>query len=452
MTIWNGLSGVDTSLSVKQEIQYIVQPGGKLIGTIRVPGDKSISHRAIMLGAIADGVTEVTGFLEGEDALATLSAFRKMGVMIEGPKNGCITVHGVGMHGLSLPTDTLDLGNSGTSIRLLCGLLAGQKFNTILKGDDSLAKRPMGRVIDPLVEMGAVIGSDKGKVPLYVQGGKDLSAITYELPMASAQVKSCLLFAGMYAKGKTIITEPAPTRDHSERMLTGMGYPIQVDGNKVTIEGGGKLTATEIDVPSDISSATFFIVGATIAKGSDITLKHVGINPTRTGVINILRQMGANITISNERKTGGEPVADIRVRYAVLNGIDVPVEQVPLAIDEFPAIFIAAACADGVTVLTGAEELRVKESDRIKAMADGLKLLGIDASATHDGMIIYGGMIGSGEVDSYGDHRIAMSFAIAGLQAGGTIVIRNCTNVKTSFPNFVDLATDAGLVIEEHDD
>jgi 3-phosphoshikimate 1-carboxyvinyltransferase len=427
LTIWNGLSGVDTSLSVKQKIQYIVQPGGKLIGTIRVPGDKSISHRAIMLGAIADGVTEVTGFLEGEDALATLSAFRKMGVMIEGPKNGSITVHGVGMHGLSLPKDTLDL-------------------------DDSLAKRPMGRVIDPLVEMGAIIGSDKGKVPLYVQGGKDLSAITYELPMASAQVKSCLLFAGMYAKGKTIIIEPAPTRDHSERMLTGMGYPIKVDGNKVTIEGGGKLTATEIDVPSDISSATFFIVGATIAKDSDITLKHVGINPTRIGVINILRQMGADITISNERKTGGEPVADIRVRYAVLKGIDVPVEQVPLAIDEFPAIFIAAACAEGVTVLTGAEELRVKESDRIKAMADGLKLLGIDASATHDGMIIYGGMIGSGEVDSLGDHRIAMSFAIAGLQAGGTIVIRNCTNVKTSFPNFVELAMDAGLAIEEHDE
>ena len=439
-------------LSAKQEIKYIVQPGGKLIGTIRVPGDKSISHRAIMLGAIADGVTEVTGFLEGEDALATLSAFRKMGVMIEGPRNGCVTVHGVGMHGLSLPEDTLDLGNSGTSIRLLCGLLAGQKFNTTLKGDDSLAKRPMGRVIDPLTEMGAIIGSDEGKVPLYLEGGNVLSAITYELPMASAQVKSCLLLAGMYAKGKTTITEPAPTRDHSERMLAGMGYPIEVNGNKVIIEGGGKLSATGIDIPSDISSATFFIVGATIAIGSDITLTHVGINPTRTGVINILHQMGADITISNERETGGEPVADIRVRYAVLKGIDIPVEQVPLAIDEFPAIFIAAACAEGVTVLTGAQELRVKESDRIKAMADGLKLLGIDASATHDGMIIYGGLIGSGEVDSLGDHRIAMSFAIAGLQAGGTIVIRNCINVKTSFPNFVELATHVGLSIEEHDD
>ena len=443
---------MDKSLSAKEEIKYIVQPGGKLIGTIRVPGDKSISHRAIMLSAIADGVTEITGFLEGEDALATLSAFRKMGVMIEGPKNGCVTVHGVGMHGLSLPEDTLDLGNSGTSIRLLCGLLAGQKFNTILKGDDSLAMRPMGRVIDPLTEMGAVIGSDEGKVPLHLEGGKVLSAITYELPMASAQVKSCLLLAGMYAKGKTTITEPAPTRDHSEKMLAGMGYPIEVDGNKVIIEGGGKLSATGIDIPSDISSATFFIVGATIAKGSDVTLKHVGINPTRIGVINILLQMGADITISNERETGGEPVADIRVRYAVLEGIDIPVGQVPLAIDEFPAIFIAAACAEGVTVLTGAEELRVKESDRIKAMADGLKLLGIDASATHDGMIIYGGLIGSGEVDSLGDHRIAMSFAIAALQAGGTIIIRNCLNVKTSFPNFVELATHVGLAIEEHDD
>ena len=443
---------MDKSLSAKEEIKYIVQPGGKLIGTIRVPGDKSISHRAIMLSAIADGVTEITGFLEGEDALATLSAFRKMGVIIEGPKNGRVTVHGVGMHGLSSPEDRLDLGNSGTSIRLLCGLLAGQKFNTILKGDDSLAMRPMGRVIDPLTEMGAVIGSDEGKVPLHLEGGKVLSAITYELPMASAQVKSCLLLAGMYAKGKTTITEPAPTRDHSEKMLAGMGYPIEVDGNKVIIEGGGKLSATGIDIPSDISSATFFIVGATIAKGSDVTLKHVGINPTRTGVINILLQMGADITISNERETGGEPVADIRVRYAVLEGIDIPVGQVPLAIDEFPAIFIAAACAEGVTVLTGAEELRVKESDRIKAMADGLKLLGIDASATHDGMIIYGGLIGSGEVDSLGDHRIAMSFAIAALQAGGTIVIRNCLNVKTSFTNFVELATHVGLAIEEHDD
>jgi len=438
-------------VSGQQQKQYIVQPGGKLTGELRVPGDKSISHRSIMLGAIAEGVTQVTGFLEGEDALATLTAFREMGVKIEGPEAGRVTIHGVGMNGLTLPENALDLGNSGTSIRLLSGLLAGQNFNTVLKGDSSLAKRPMGRVIDPLAKMGAVIGSHEGKLPLHVQGGNTLYAIAYELPMASAQVKSCLLLAGMYAKGKTIIVEPAPTRDHSERMLAGMSYPVEVDGNKITIEGGGRLLATDIDVPSDISSATFFMVGAAIAPDSDITLRHVGINPTRIGVINILKLMGANITLSNEAVTGGEPVADIRVRYAPLKGIQIPVEQVPLAIDEFPAIFIAAACADGQTVLTGAEELRVKESDRIQAMADGLTILGIDATATDDGMIIEGGTIGSGEVDSLGDHRIAMSFAIAGLQAGGTIIIKDCANVATSFPNFVELASTSGLVLDELD-
>ncbi len=439
-------------MSAEQEKQYIVQPGGKLNGDIRVPGDKSISHRSIMLGAVAEGITEVSGFLEGEDALATVSAFREMGVKIEGPTEGRVTVHGVGLGGLTLPENALDLGNSGTSIRLLCGLLAGQNFNTVLKGDSSLAKRPMGRVIDPLAKMGAVIGSNEGKLPLHVQGGNTLYAIAYELPMASAQVKSCLLLAGMYAKGKTTIVEPAPTRDHTERMLAGMGYPITVNGPTVTIEGGGTLTGTQIDVPADISSATFFMVGASIAKGSDITLKHVGINPTRTGVINILTLMGADITISNEAETGGEAVADIRVRYAPLKGINIPVEQVPLAIDEFPAIFIAAACAEGRTVLTGAEELRVKESDRIQAMADGLTILGIDAKATDDGIIIEGGTIGSGEIESHDDHRIAMAFAMAGLQAGGTIVIKDCANVATSFPNFVALASKAGLTIDELDD
>jgi 3-phosphoshikimate 1-carboxyvinyltransferase len=438
-------------VSGQQRKQYIIQPGGKLTGDIRVPGDKSISHRAIMLGAIAEGVTEVTGFLESEDALATLTAFREMGVKIEGPDKGRVTVHGVGLNGLTLPENALDLGNSGTSIRLLCGLLAGQNFNTVLKGDASLAQRPMGRVIDPLAKMGAVIGSREGKLPLHVQGGNTLYAIAYELPMASAQVKSCLLLAAMYAKGKTTIVEPAPTRDHSERMLAGMSYPIEVDGSKVIIEGGGKLLATNIDVPADISSATFFMVGAVIATGSDITLRHVGINPTRFGVINILRLMGADITLSNEVTTGGEPVADIRVRYAPLKGIQIPIEQVPLAIDEFPAIFIAAACATGQTVLTGAEELRVKESDRIQAMAEGLAILGIDATATEDGIIIEGGTIGSGEIDSLGDHRIAMSFAIAGLRAGGTVVINNCANVATSFPNFVALATSTGLILEEID-
>jgi len=431
---------------------YVVQPGGKLQGTIRVPGDKSISHRSIMLGSLAEGTTKVTGFLEGEDALATLATFRAMGVKIDGPEDGKVTVHGVGMHGLKAPEQDIYLGNSGTSIRLLSGLLSGQGFELTLTGDKSLSGRPMKRVTDPLATMGAVIESNGGKPPLTIKASNQLKGITYTLPMASAQVKSCLLLAGLYAEGKTTVTEPAPTRDHTERMLKGMGYEVDVQGDTVSVEGGGKLTATTIDVPADISSATFFMVGAAIAEGSDITLTHVGINPTRVGVINILRLMGADISLSNEKVTGGEPVADIRVKYAPLKGINIPEDQVPLAIDEFPALFIAAACADGQTVLTGAEELRVKESDRIQAMADGLQTLGIDAESTLDGIIINGGIIGSGEVESHDDHRIAMSFAIAGLQAGGTVHINDCANVATSFPDFVGLAKSSGLDIEEVDE
>jgi len=431
---------------------YIVQPGGSLKGTIRVPGDKSISHRSIMLGSLAEGVTEVTGFLEGDDALATLACFRAMGVQIDGPKDGKVTVHGVGMHGLAASKEDVYLGNSGTSIRLLSGLLAGQNFESTLTGDKSLSGRPMKRVTDPLAQMGAVIENNEGKPPLKIKANNKLKGITYTLPMASAQVKSCILLAGMYAEGKTIVTEPAPTRDHTERMLSGMGYEVDVQGDTVSIEGGGKLTASNIDVPADISSATFFMVGAAISEGSDLTLTHVGVNPTRIGVINILRLMGADISLSNEKMTGGEPVADIRIKYAPLKGINIPEDQVPLAIDEFPALFVAAACASGQTVLTGAEELRVKESDRIQAMADGLTILGIDAQSTTDGIIINGGVIGSGEVESHDDHRIAMSFAIAGLQAGGTIQINDCANVATSFPNFVELANEVGLDLEEIDE
>jgi 3-phosphoshikimate 1-carboxyvinyltransferase len=442
---------VNNSVSGQQDRKFVVQAGGQLTGSFRVPGDKSISHRSIMLGSLAEGITEVTGFLEGEDALATLAAFRAMGVNIDGPVEGKVTVHGVGMHGLRAPEKDVYVGNSGTSIRLLSGLLSGQSFDVTMTGDKSLSVRPMRRVTDPLALMGAKIDSADGKPPLTIHGGNKLKAIEYDLPMASAQVKSCLLLAGMYAEGTTSVTEPAPTRDHTERMLQGMGYPVEVQGNRISIKGGGKLTATSIDVPGDISSATFFIVGAAIAPGSDITLQHVGINPTRIGVINILRQMGADISLSNETLTGGEPVADIRVRYAPLTGINIPQDQVPLAIDEFPAIFIAAACAEGRTVLTGAEELRVKESDRIQVMADGLQTLGIDAQPTPDGMIIEGGVIGSGEVDSHGDHRIAMSFAMAALQAGGAIQINDCANVSTSFPNFVELATNSGLQIDAFD-
>lgn len=429
-----------------QEITYVVKPGGQVHGELRVPGDKSISHRSIMLGSLADGVTEVEGFLEGEDALATLQAFRDMGVVIEGPHHGRVKIHGVGLHGLQPPPGPLYVGNSGTSMRLLSGLLAGQSFDAVLTGDESLSKRPMNRVANPLREMGAVIDTAEGGLPpLHIHGGHSLKAIDYQMPMASAQVKSCVLLAGLYAEGTTQVTEPAPTRDHTERMLNGFGYPVKKEGASSSLSSGGRLTATKIEVPADISSATFFMVAAAIAPGSDVTLTHVGINPTRDGVINILRLMGADITLANQREVGGEPVADIRIRYAPLTGIHIPEDQVPLAIDEFPALFIAAACAEGKTVLTGAEELRVKESDRIQVMADGLITLGVNAVATPDGIEIIGGAIGGGEVESHGDHRIAMSFTIAGLRASDEIVIKNCANVATSFPTFVSLAQTAGL-------
>ena len=430
--------------------RFSVAPGGKLTGRIRVPGDKSISHRSIMLGSLAEGVTEVSGFLEGEDNLATLEAFRSMGVSIEGPHAGRVIIHGVGLQGLKQPAKDLYVGNSGTSIRLLSGLLAAQNFDSTLTGDTSLSSRPMRRVTEPLAAMGArVETTEAGTPPLRIQGNSSLKGIDYEMPVASAQVKSCLLLAGLYAEGKTCVTEPAPTRDHTERMLQGFGYPVERNGNKICIASGGKLTATTIDVPADISSSAFFLVGASIATGSDLWLEHVGINPTRIGVINILRRMGAAIELSNERNVGGEPVADIHVQGAQLHGIQIPEDQVPLAIDEFPALFVAAACAEGKTVLTGARELRVKESDRIQVMADGLQTLGIDAQPTEDGMVLQGGSIGSGMVHSQGDHRIAMAFTMAALRAQGTIEIENCANVKTSFPGFVSLAGQAGLTLNE---
>lgn len=435
-------------MSASDSLDYYVNPGGSLRGRIRVPGDKSISHRAIMLGSIAEGVTEVSGFLEGEDNLATLAAFQAMGVQIEGPDQGRLLIHGVGMHGLRSPEKPLYLGNSGTSMRLLAGLLAGQAFDIELRGDESLSRRPMKRATEPLRSMGTVIDtSPSGTPPLRITGGQRLSGISYALPVASAQVKSCLLLAGLYAQGQTCITEPAPTRDHTERMLQAFSYPVQRDGNRVCIIGGGKLTAAMIDVPADISSAAFFMVGASIAPGSNITLEQVGINPTRLGVITILRLMGANIELRNERLLGGEPVADVRVCSSDLQGITIPLDQVPLAIDEFPALFIAAACAKGTTVLSGAAELRVKESDRIQVMANGLQALGIAAHPTPDGMLIQGGCLTGGEVDSGGDHRIAMAFAMAALRATDTITIKDCTNVQTSFPDFTRLARVAGLDI-----
>lgn len=431
---------------------YIIQPGGKLTGKIKVPGDKSVSHRSIMLGSLVEGEVEVTGFLEGEDALATLNAFRAMGVDIEGPKNGRVLIHGVGMHGLKAPGKALDLGNSGTSMRLLTGLMAGQKFDSILTGDSSLSSRPMRRVTSPVTGMGAKIDADvDGTAPLKITGNNTLKGISYSLPVASAQIKSCLLLAGLYAKGKTCVTEPAPTRDHTERMLKGLGYEVEVKGSTICLEGGGKLSAANInnvlEVPADISSAAFFLVGASIAPGSELVLRQTGINPTRTGVIDILKLMGADIEVLTESIVCGEPVADIKVKHATLKGINIPESLVPLAIDEFPAIFIAAACAQGTTVLTGAEELRVKESDRIQVMADGLEILGVNVQVTADGIIIEGGQMTGGKVDSHGDHRIAMSFAMAGLRANAEIEIDDCLNVNTSFPGFVDLAASCGLNI-----
>lgn len=430
-------------------LQFIVQPGGSLRGNVRVPGDKSISHRSIMLGSLAEGTTHVSGFLQGEDCLCTLKAFRAMGVQIEGPSaDGNVTIHGVGLHGLKAPSAELDMGNSGTSMRLMSGLMSGQAFDVHMTGDASLSKRPMKRVTVPLASMGAEIdATEKGTPPLLVHGGRQLKGIHYDMPMASAQVKSSLLLAGLYANGETSVTEPAPTRDHTERMLRGFGYEVKTKGNRISLQGGGKLTATDIDVPSDISSAAFFMVGASIAEGSDLTLQHVGINPTRTGIIDILRLMGANLELLNEREVGGEPVADIRVRSAQLKGIQIPEELVPLAIDEFPVLFVAAAFAQGQTVLTGAEELRVKESDRIQVMADGLIACGVDAQPTPDGIIINPGNFSGGNIDSHGDHRIAMSFTMAALRANQPIIINDCANVNTSFPGFVELAAKAGITI-----
>ncbi len=429
-------------------MQFKLLPGGALTGEARVPGDKSISHRAIMLGALACGITRVNGFLEGEDALATLAAFRAMGVQILGPHNGSVTIHGVGLHGLTPPVGPLDMGNAGTGMRLLCGLLAGQAFDSELTGDTSLCSRPMGRVIDPLTSMGASIQSaDGGRPPLVISGGQRLRGIHYDLPMASAQVKSCVLLAGIYSEGRTSITEPASTRDHTERMLRGFGYSVQCAQGVISLEGGGSLQACDIDVPADVSSAAFFLVAASIAPGSDLLLTHVGINPTRIGIVNILRLMGANITLQNTRDVGGEPVADIHVRYAPLMGIEIPIDQVPLAIDEFPALFIAAACATGRTVLRGAEELRVKESDRITAMAEGLNTLGVYNEVLEDGIIIEGGAIGGGVIRTYHDHRIAMAFAIAALRAANDITVLDCDHVATSFPGFDTLARGLGLRI-----
>jgi len=427
-----------------------VAPGATLGGEVAIPGDKSISHRAMLFGGIADGRTEVDGFLESEDCLATLNAMRAMGVTIERPAPQRVVVHGVGRDGLRAPAAPLDMGNAGTAMRLSMGLLAGQSFNATLVGDPSLSRRPMERAAKPLREMGARIETTDGRPPVRVYGGAELHGVDWDLAVPSAQVKSAILIAGLYADGETAVREHAVTRDHTERMLRAFGVDVQVRDGRAALRGGQRLQGCRLTVPGDISSAAFFLVAGALAAREPLVIRNVGVNPTRTGVIDILRLMGADLRLVNERRAGDEPVADLEVRRSELRGVEVPRELVPLAIDEFPVLFVAAANARGRTVVTGAEELRVKESDRIAAMADGLRAIGVNAEPTPDGMVIEGGSCGGGRIDSRGDHRIAMAFAVAALRASAPIEILDVANVATSFPGFTTLAGRVGLGVEVH--
>lgn len=423
--------------------------GKALRGSLRMPGDKSVSHRAVMLGALAEGTTEIHGFLEGEDTRATARIFSQLGVHLETPAPTTCIVHGVGLHGLRGTDAALDCGNAGTGMRLLAGVLAGQAFESVLIGDASLTKRPMRRVTDPLALMGAQIDTGPGGTPpLRLHASKGLRGIDYPSPVASAQVKSAVLLAGLYADGETVVREPHPTRDYTERMLAAFGWPIDTAPGFARLSGGHRLQATRVDVPADFSSAAFFIVAATVIPGSELRLEAVGMNPRRTGLLAALRLMGADITEEKRRDNGGEPVADLIIRHAQLRGIEIPAALVPDMIDEFPGLFIAAACATGRTVVRDASELRVKESDRIATMATGLRTLGIAIEETADGAIIEGGRFGSGSIDSHDDHRIAMSFAVAAQLAEGEVRVNDIATVATSFPGFVELARQAGMAID----
>jgi 3-phosphoshikimate 1-carboxyvinyltransferase len=430
-----------------QRLDWVSRPAKALHGDVVVPGDKSVSHRSMMLSAIAEGISHIRGFLEGEDTRATAAVLAQLGVRIEAPSSGERIVHGVGLHGLRASSKPLDCGNAGTGMRLLAGLLAGQAFDSTLIGDESLSKRPMRRVTEPLAKMGAQIDTPDGLPPLHVRGDRKLHGIRYELPVASAQVKSALLLAGLYAEGSTEVIEPHPTRDYTERMLQAFGWPIEFSPGHAKLEGGHRLRATDVVVPADFSSAAFFLVAASILPGSELRLRAVGLNPRRTGLLEALRLMGADIRIENQGESGGEAVGDLVVRHAPLHGIELPEALVPDMIDEFPALFVAAAIAKGRTVVRGAAELRVKESDRIATMAAGLRALGVRIEEAPDGAIIDGGDIGGGTVDSHGDHRIAMSFAVAGLVARDAITIGDCANVATSFPGFVELANSCGFAL-----
>jgi 3-phosphoshikimate 1-carboxyvinyltransferase len=434
--------------------KFEAQPARNVSGTAVVPGDKSISHRALMLSGIAQGTSVVTGFLASEDCLASLAAMRALGVPIEQPGATHVVVQGVGLRGLRAAGRALDLGNAGTAMRLFTGLLSAQGFDSRLVGDASLMKRPMERVAAPLREMGADVRTHGGTPPVDIGGGHRLHGIEYRMPVASAQVKSAILLAALYADTATTVIAPAINRDHSERMLESCGVSLDVDGLRTTLHPPKELANLEITVPGDFSSAAFFIVAGLLgATAAGLLIRNVGVNPTRTGLLDMLRAMGGNIEILNARTSGAEPVADLLVRASALRGVQVPAELVPLAIDELPVLFIAAACATGETVVTGAEELRVKESDRIAAMSAGLGRLGVAHSVLPDGMRIEGRGDGpafsGGEVDSFGDHRIAMSFAIASLRAAKPISIRDVANVATSFPGFVGLARSVGLEVSE---
>ncbi len=420
-----------------------------LSGEFTVPGDKSISHRSIIFGSIAKGDTRVKGFLRSEDCLATMQILQDMGVNII-DHGDVLTIQGVGLHGLQTPGKDLDCGNAGTAMRLLAGLLSAQKFNSTLVGDESLSARPMGRVINPLTSMGAEIESNEGKAPLRFTGQQNINSISYDSPIASAQVKSAVMIAGLYANGVTTVTEPKKSRDHTETMLQGFGCQVSVDGLTVSVSGQPQLLAQDIVVPADISSAAFFMVLGLCHPNADFTLQNVSINPTRDGVIKILQAMGGRLTLHNVKNQAGEPVADIQVQSSKLKGIDIPHDLIPSAIDEFPILFVAAALATGQTQLTGAEELRHKESDRITVMLDGLSLLGVDCEELPDGAIIRGGQLSSGLVDGHGDHRCAMSFLLAGaLSPEAEIAVKGCHNIGTSFPEFFGLVESLGIQVNQ---
>jgi 3-phosphoshikimate 1-carboxyvinyltransferase len=427
-----------------------VAPGATLGGTLTVPGDKSISHRALMLGALAEGTTRIEGFLEGEDCLATLRALRALGVEITASGAGRVEVRGAGTGGLTAPAAPLDMGNAGTAMRLMMGLLAGRNVPATLIGDHSLMRRPMERVAVPLRRMGAQVRTADGHPPVEIGAAGPLSAIDYALPVASAQVKSALLLAGLGARGCTRLTEPAPSRDHTERMLAAFGVKLGQEGATLSLVGGQPLTAAAVTVPADFSSAAFFLVAGALAAPQGLTLTNIGINPTRTGLLELLRRMGADIRI---RPRGGsaaaEPIADLEVRQSALCGIEVPESLVPLAIDELPVFFIAAACASGETLVRGAQELRLKESDRLAVMAQGLSALGVEHRLLPDGLWIRGcAHLAGARIDSHGDHRIAMAFAVAALRARAPLEIADVANVATSFPGFTATARAAGLAIE----